>query len=141
MTRWSSKKLNAMMSVTKAAVDRFIQAALRANKKAAARLNNPKAGSGFAYMTDEGNSLPTRRSTILESDRSRQQQFQQVSVKRSDRRQPRLIQTQPLPTKEGNLTPVLRVHVRGGRPTTERRGANFTAISCKKTNNIKENSN
>ena len=39
-----------------------------------------------------------------------------MSVKRSDRRQPRLSQTQPLPTEEGNLTPVGRVHVRGEDP-------------------------
>ena len=63
-------KLNAMMSVTKAAADRVIQAALRADKKASDRLNNPQTGSGFAYTTDEGNSLPTQRLTIPESDRS-----------------------------------------------------------------------
>ena len=66
--------LNAMMSVAKAAADKVIQAALRANKKASDRLNNPQTGSGFAYTTDEGNSLPTRRSTIPESDQSWQQQ-------------------------------------------------------------------
>ena len=53
-------KLNAMMSVTKAAADRVIQAALRADKKESDRLNNPQTGSGFAYTTDEGNSLPRR---------------------------------------------------------------------------------
>ena len=56
-------KLNAMLSVAKDAADKVIQAALRAYKKAAARLNNLQAGSGFAYTTDEENSLPTRRST------------------------------------------------------------------------------
>ena len=45
-------KLNAMMSIAKAAADKVIQAVLRADKKAAARLNNPQAGSGFAYTTD-----------------------------------------------------------------------------------------
>ena len=110
-------KLNVMMSVTKAAADRVIQAALRANKKASDRLNNPLTGSGFTYMTDKGNSSPTRRSTIPESDRSRQQQQSQlVSVKGPDRRQPSLPQTQPLPTEEGNLTPVRRVQVRGEDP-------------------------
>ena len=75
-------KLNAMMSAAKAAADNVIQAALRANKRASDRLNNPQTGSGFAYTTDEGNSLPARRSTMLESDRSWQQQkSQQMSVK------------------------------------------------------------
>ena len=52
-----------------------------------------------------------------ESDRSwQQQQSQQMSVKRPDRRQNSLPQTQSLPTEEGNLTPVRRVHVRGEDP-------------------------
>jgi hypothetical protein len=110
-------KLNAMMSAAKAAADNVIQAALRANKRASDRLNNPQTGSGFAYTTDEGNSLPTRRSTIPESDRSwQQQQSQQVSVEQSDRRQHSPPQTRLLPTEEGNLTPVRRVNVRGEDP-------------------------
>jgi hypothetical protein len=54
-------KLNAMLSVSKDAADKVIQAALRAYKKAAARLNNLQAGSGFAYTTDEEDSSPTCR--------------------------------------------------------------------------------
>ena len=53
-------KLNAMMSVAKAAAEKVNQAALRANKRASDRLNKPQTGSGFAYTTDEGNSLPRR---------------------------------------------------------------------------------
>ena len=110
-------KLNAMMSVTKAAADRVIRAVLRADKKASDRLNNPQTGSGIAYRTDEGNSLPTQRPTMPESDRSwQQQQSQQMSVKRTDRRQHSLPQTQLLPTEEGNLTPIRRVYVRGEDP-------------------------
>ena len=53
-------KLNAMMSVAKAAADKVIQAALRADKRASDRLNKPQTSSGFAYTTDEGNSSPIR---------------------------------------------------------------------------------
>ena len=53
-------KLNAMLAVTKEAADKVIQAALRAVEKAAARLNNLRAGSGFAYTTDDEDSLPAR---------------------------------------------------------------------------------
>ena len=62
-------KLNAMMSVAKVAANNVIQAALRADKRASDRLNNPQTGSGFAYTTDEGNSLLTQQWTIPESDR------------------------------------------------------------------------
>ena len=92
------------MSVAKAAADKVIQAALRANKKAAARLKNPQAGSGFAYTTDEEDSSPAQRSTIPEDNRPRQQQFQQALVKRSDRKQHLLTHSQPLPTEDGDLT-------------------------------------
>ena len=51
-----------------------------------------------------------------ESDRSwQQQQSQQMSVKRPDKRQHSLPQTQ-LQTEEGILTPVQRVHIRGEDP-------------------------
>ena len=109
-------KLNAMLSVSKDAADKVIQAALRAYKKAAARLNNLQAGSGFAYTTDEEDFSPARQSTTPENDRPWQQQIRQESVKRSDKERPYQTHSQPLPARDGGLSPVRRVHERGADP-------------------------
>mgnify|MGYP006903818194 CR=1 FL=1 len=54
-------KLNAMLSVAKEAADKVIQAALRADKNAAAKFNNLQTGPEFAYRL-------TRRILCLHGD-------------------------------------------------------------------------
>ena len=66
--------------------------------------------------TDEENSLPARRSTTPENNQPRQNETRQESVKRSDRKQTYQTYTQQLPTRDGGLSPVRRLHIRGEDP-------------------------
>ena len=93
-------RLNTLLTVTKEATNRVIEAALRAEKKVADKFENVQANANGLSPNDVGE----------------QQETIQESVKRSDTKQTYQNCPQPLSTRDGSLLPARRVHVRGEDP-------------------------
>ena len=93
-------RLNALLTVTKEATDRVIEAALRAEKKAA----------------DESENVRANANGLSPSDVGEQQKTIPKSVKRPDITQTHHDRPQPLPTRDGYFLPMHRVYIRGEDP-------------------------
>ena len=93
-------RLNTLLTVTKEATNRVIEAALRAEKKAADKFENVQANVNGLSL----NNVREQQETVPKP------------VKRSDTTQTYQNRPQPLPTRDGNFLPARRVHVRGEDP-------------------------
>ena len=89
-------RLNTLLTVTKEATERVIEAALRAQKKAANKFENGQ----------------TNVNSLSPNDVREQQETIPKPVKQSGAIQIYKNRPQPLPTRGGNLSPTRRVHIR-----------------------------
>ena len=100
-------RLNTLLTVTKEATDRVIEAALRAEKKAADKFEN----------------VQTNVNGLSPNDARGQPEVISKPLKRSGATQISQNRPQPLPTRDDNPSPTRRVHIRGEDPQPDEEGA------------------